>query len=434
MNKIYLAGIGFRPLDNGAKKVVLNSRIILASNRLFEVFKGYDEFEKVRDRIVVINNINEMVGFISSNLPSRTITLLASGDPLFFGIGRKLIAEFGKDRVEIFPDLSSIQVAFSRIKELWDDALFISLHGGATAAKSRGMGAVIEDIPELLEKHPKIAILTDKENNPAAIARGVLDAFPIAHLVSLSMHVCERLGYPDEKITEGTVEDIAEMSFSAPNVVIIQRAGCGTQIIDTHHPESETCAFDSDSPFGLRDDEIQHEKGMITKDEIRAVTIHKLRLPQKGIFWDIGAGSGAISIEAARLSPRLSVFAIERDQAQIAHIRENSTRFNLPNVEIIQGEAPEAVKGLPPPYRVFIGGSGGRLAEIVESIHEKMPRGLVVINAATLETLNEAMLCLEDRGFQVAVTQVSISRSKVIGHKRRLSALNPVFIVRGKRA
>ena len=174
MTKIHVIGIGYKPLDKGAREVILNSSVILASNRLFEVFQGYKEYEKVKDKVKVINNVDETIKFIHSSLVTRhssLITLLASGDPLFFGIGRRAVREFGKDIVKILPDLSSIQMAFAKIREPWDDAFLMSLHGGPDPEKRRRLPYEITDIPSLLQRYHKIAILTDKENNPAKIAR-----------------------------------------------------------------------------------------------------------------------------------------------------------------------------------------------------------------------------------------------------------------------
>ncbi|MFZ6007944.1 MAG: precorrin-6y C5,15-methyltransferase (decarboxylating) subunit CbiE [Nitrospirota bacterium] len=421
-NKLYVIGIGYKPLDKKAREIISRAGVILASNRLFEIFKGYDEFEAIKDKVKVINNVNETINFIHSLLrhsstPASPIVLLASGDPMFFGIGRRAVKEFGRDMVEILPDLSSVQIAFSRIKEPWDDAFLMSLHGGPDPEKRRRLPYTINDIPSLLQRHNKVAILTDRENNPSEIAK-ILNLSPIAHSLLPVMYVCERLGYQDEKITEGSPEEIAGMTFSEPNVVIIQRSAINSQ--------------SSATAFGLKETEISHSKGLITKDEVRAVTIHKLRLPQRGVLWDIGAGSGSVSIEAARLYPELKVFAVEKDKEQINHIRENKERFNSLNIEIISGEAPDALINLPSPDRVFVGGTSGRLKEIIDFI-SSMDCKHIVINATTIETLNEAIQHLGSNGFEPEVSEISIARSKDIAGKRHMSALNPVFVIKGEK-
>lgn len=428
MSKLYVIGIGYRPFDKTTKDIISNASIILASNRLFEVFKRYEEHEAVKDKVKVINNVDETIEFIRAELPSfRTIVLLASGDPMFFGIGKRVVREFGKDNVEIIPDLSSIQLAFAQIKEAWDDAFLISLHGGPDPEKRRRLPYEIKDIPFLLKKHNKIAILTDKENNPVKIAQTLLESVALSHCrtVALKIFVCEKLGYDDENVIEGAPEEIANKTFKEPNVVVIKS--------EVRGQKSEVRGEESEVRFGLTEDEIAHSRGLITKDEVRAITIHKLRLPERGVFWDIGTGSGSLSIEVSRLYPELKIFAIERDKEQINHIRENKERFNSLNIEIISGEAPDVLINLPSPDRVFIGGSGGRLKEIVDFISDIMQSGIVVINATQLETLGEALKNLNNKGFEVDVLQLSISRMKKIGEGNYLSALNPVFIIKGER-
>ncbi|MFH1014458.1 MAG: precorrin-6Y C5,15-methyltransferase (decarboxylating) subunit CbiT, partial [Nitrospirota bacterium] len=159
----------------------------------------------------------------------------------------------------------------------------------------------------------------------------------------------------------------------------------------------------------------------------------KLRLPQKGVLWDIGTGSGSVSVETARLYPEIKVFAVEKDEEQIKNIKENRIKFDATNIEIIKGQAPDVLINLPAPDRVFIGGSGGRLKEIINIISNKMTSGIVAINATTIETLNESIQYLENNGFKVEVSEVSISRAKIISGRRHMSSLNPVFVITGEK-
>ncbi len=424
-NKLSVVGIGYRPLGKRAQELVRAADVILASSRLFEVFQQYAEFEAVKDRIKVINKVPDTIAFIRewfSQPAVRPFVLLASGDPFFFGIGRRMIEEFGSELVEIFPDLSSVQTAFARINVPWDDAFFISLHGGPDIAKRRKLPYEISDIPWLIERHGKMGILTDRENNPSVVAKALHSARRTPHS-ELIMHVCERLGYPDEKITRGTPGEIAGKSFPDPNVVIIIRQESGA-------PDR---GAGRRVRFGLKEDDIQHERGLITKDEVRAVTIHKLCLPQDGVLWDIGSGSGAVSLEAARLCPGLRVIAVEKERERTETIRTNIRRYHAGNVEIVHGPAPDALRDLPAPDRVFIGGSGGNLGDIIRRVNEKMSAGIVVINAASLDTLGAALAALDANGFSAEVAEISVSRSKVVAGKRLMSALNPVFIIRGEK-
>ena len=420
-NKLFLIGIGYRPLGTRAREIVKEAEILLASTRLLDVFKRYEEYEAVKDRIRVINKVPATIGFIRecfSRAQVPSVVLLASGDPFFFGIGRRIIEEFGKEQVEILPDLSSMQEAFARINVPWDDAFCISVHGGPDIAKRRALPYEMSDIPRLLERHGKIGILTDRENNPGVIAR-ILQSASGDRQSEITMHVCERLGYPDETVRSGSVEEFGAMTFADPNVVIVQRTEDRKQATEIR--------------FGLKEDEIQHERGLITKDEVRAVTLHKLRLPLEGVFWDVGSGSGSISLEASRLCPALQIFAVEKDQQRINTIKTNMQRYNARNVEVILGSAPDALTDLPAPDRVFIGGSSGKVGDIVRLINEKMPSGIIVINAVTLETLNDSLSSLDQSLFSVEISEISVSRSKVVAGKRQMNALNPVFVAKGER-
>lgn len=415
MDKIYVIGIGYRPLTEQGRRLVDRAKVILASERLREVFAGYAEYQACQDKVLLINNVEETLAFLADQLAGGgdklPAVLIASGDPLFFGIGRLALERFGPDRVEILPDLSSIQIAFAGIKEPWDDALLMSLHGGPFPRKRRKLPYGPDDLAQLLLRHPKIAILTDGVNNPAVIARA------LSKESDVKIYVCQRLGYADESIAVGTPEEIAGKTFAEPNVVIVKRGG--------ELPPG-------DGGFGLREEEIHHQRGLITKDEVRAVALHKLRLPARGVLWDIGAGSGAIAIEAARLCPGLKVFAVERDEDQAALIRQNTIRHGVANLSLIRGEAPEALMDLPAPDRVFIGGSGGRLPEII-TLAAKRGAPLIVVNAATIDTLNDAVAALEGMGYEVDISQISVARARKIAGKRGFTALNPVFVIAGVR-
>ena len=227
MNRINIIGIGFRPLEKKAKEAVLKSDVVLVNERLLETFKDYDEYEAARGKIKVLKDIYETKAYIRDNYNNQTIALIAVGDPMFFGIGRVIVEEFGKDTMEVYPDLSSVQVAFSRIKEPSSNAFFMSLHGGPDPKKRRKLEYEITELPGLLQQHGKIAILTDRVNTPQTIAEELLKLPASSRdevtspLHDVRMYVCEKLGYFDEKITEGTPEEIAEISFEHPNVVII---------------------------------------------------------------------------------------------------------------------------------------------------------------------------------------------------------------------
>lgn len=405
MSKLYVIGIGFRPLSDRASEIVLNSQELIASNRLLEVFKFYKEYEAVKDRIVINQSIVDLLDYVHKHRHNKRLCLLASGDPMFFGIGRRLATEIPASELEIIPDLSSVQVAFNRINEAWDDAFMISLHGGPVPDIRRKLEYEPSEIAHLLRLHQKLAILTDNVNNPTVIAKHLLN------VRGISITVCERLGYPDERVLTDTPQVISKMEFKDPNVVIIRQM---------KEALSRGILF-TEANF-------KHKKGMITKDEIRAVVIQQLSLQGARVLWDIGAGSGAISIEAGQSYPHLKVYAVEKDPEMAEIINENIAYFEATNVNVSLGDA--LAVSLPTPERVFVGGSTGRLAEIIELIHAKMPKGIVVLTAVKLETLHLAVEALQRYGFEVNVSQVLASRLVQLS---RLEAINPVFVIRGIR-
>ena len=423
MARLTIIGIGHKPLEQRAKEAIASARAILGSRRLCEVFARYGEFEKAKERLTRIDSVDETMRFIREafSAGAEELVLLGSGDPLFFGIGRRAVEEFGRDAVEIIPDLSSLQAAFSRAKEAWDDALFVSLHAGPDPVKRRRLRYDLADIPRLLDAYPTIGILTDRENSPSVIASFLCE--PGRSAPSLLLYVGERMGYPDERVVAGTPEEIARQSFEEPNVLIVKRtAATASDALLERQPQ-----------FGLREEEIRHSRGLITKDEVRAVSIHALRLPQEGVLWDIGSGSGAVSLEAGRLSPYLKVYSVERNEEQIRHMKENRSLFAVWNMTVVAGAAPGVLGSLPTPDRVFIGGTGGKTREVIDAVSQRMKGGIVVINAATLETLDRSVTSLEKNGFQVKISQVSVARTKKLGPGRLLAAQNPVFVVTGER-
>lgn len=228
MSTVFVVGIGYRPLPRRARAVLLESSCILASERLLEVFRRYDEFDAVRDKVRVLSGVDETFSAAREALGvtggGLSVTILGDGDPLFFGIGARVIEEFGRESVEIIPDLSSVQVAFSRIGEPWGGALLMSLHRGPCPERRRRVEYEREEIPSLLLRHGRVAVLTDSENTPSMIARELVASSELSSdRGEVSVHVCERLGYDDEKITSGSPEEMAQKEFSLPNVVILIR-------------------------------------------------------------------------------------------------------------------------------------------------------------------------------------------------------------------
>lgn len=359
--------------------------------------------------LLPITPIQEALTTIEERLASMDVAVLASGDPLFFGIGRTLINRFGRDRLEIIPALSAMQYGCSRFQETWDDAVLLSFHGRHD-----------NNITARIMRHDKVFCLTDQTNSPAVIAQAVIAACRAIGdneiLAAYTAWVGENLGQEDETITRGGLAEIASGTFSDLNIMLLTRPV---------RPKSAP-------NFGLQETEINHSRGLITKDEVRAATLHQLRLPERGVLWDVGAGSGSISLEAARLNPALAVYAVERHWDELANIRANCRKFGVYNITIVGGEAPQALTDLPDPDRVFVGGSGGNLAGIIATAASRLKEdGRVVVNGVIEKTRTKVPGLLQDQGLQVSITEMTIRRSTYPGGEE--TTMNPIAIMVGKR-
>jgi precorrin-6Y C5,15-methyltransferase (decarboxylating) len=370
---------------------------------------------------IPIAPVEEMIYELAVALKDGDVALLASGDPLFFGIGRTLLERFGPERIRIFPALSAVQLACTRFKMPWDDLALISLHGRASSALAG----------RILSK-PKVMLFTDHRNSPDRIAADLLAVLEehgdYNRINRIRIRVAENLGLKEERLRRGTLAEITGQEFAPLNMMLIEQDAGGDA--GGEQPESA----DDDFVFGLQEDEIAHSRGLITKDEIRAVILHRLRLPATGVLWDVGGGSGSISLEAARLCPDLAVYTVEQKREGQENIRANITRYNLYNINLICGQAPEALAGLPAPDRVFIGGSKGLLAEIIPPCADRLTaRGRIVASAVLKNTAEQLPLLMAANGLEVDSRTVAVTREKIryTDYGEPGILLNPITIITG---
>ncbi|MDD5758672.1 MAG: precorrin-6y C5,15-methyltransferase (decarboxylating) subunit CbiE [Desulfobulbaceae bacterium] len=406
MPNLYLIGIDAQNLSQSAREILGHSTCVFCTERLRQMLCDFP------GEIMPISPLSEALLRMAISLERGDIAVLASGDPLFFGIGRTLLQRFGKERVVIRPALSSMQLAFSHCREPWEDAAFLSLHG-------RGD----KDILPTLLRQKKLFLLTDQKHQPQSIAaeisRGLTGLGIPNH--DCQIMVAENLGLTGERITHGSPEQVEKQHFSDLNVMILR--------LLVKEERTQTIG-----PLGLQESEIQHSRGLITKDEVRAAILHRLRLPTTGVFWDIGAGSGSISCEAARLCPGLTVYAIERHDSEQANILANRKTFRLANLHLIPGLAPEALRNLPAPDRVFIGGSGGQLPTIVETVSTRLnAHGIIILSAVTESTRQMAPGLFHQHGLQVEIATISVSRETYPPLASRTITLNPITLITGSK-
>ncbi|MRR34106.1 precorrin-6y C5,15-methyltransferase (decarboxylating) subunit CbiE [bacterium] len=398
--KIYLVGAGIEGWEGfGARAIeVINSAdLLIGHQRLLDIFPDFKGEKQT------FGDLSVMLDFLKTT--DQRVVVLSSGDPNFFGIARFMLRNLPKERIEIFPNVTSIQYAFARIKEPWDDAIFLSVHG-------RGLKGAIDRIIAA----DKAAVLTDEKNSPAAIARELINRGAEGY----DVYLCEDLGLPTEKFTRTDVRGLVELASSPLNILILIKAW---------EPNLANYPL-----MGISDDHFATARKLITKQEIRAVTLAKLQLQNDLVLWDIGAGSGSVAIEAGNLMPNGKVFALEKNAQYLSFIRENLSKFSSKNVMLVEAYAPEGIDDLPNPDRVFIGGSGGMLEDIIDAVDRRLkPDGIIVLNAVTLDTLTKSVEFLEDHGYAVEVTCVNVAKTVALTEYKMFEAHNPVYVISARR-
>ncbi len=334
------------------------------------------------------------------------VVVLASGDPGFFGIVRLLGERFAGEDLCVIPARSSVTLAFARAGLHWDDAPVVSAHG------RQPRRAV-----NVCRAFSKVAVLTSPTFGPAELARDLGDT-------DRTFVVCEKLGEPDERVFRGGAEEIAEAEWNDPNVVLV---------LDEARLAGErgwvSFGAEGRGPWALPERAFEHRSGMITKKETRALVLARLGPDPGDLVWDVGAGSGSVAVECARLGA--AAIAIERDPESCERIERNAARHGV-RVRVVQGEAPAALDGLPVPDAVFVGGSGGGFEEIVGLAAGRALRA-VVLTLVGLERVAPAAGILERAGFEVETTLLQASRVKGIGSLHRLVPETPIFVVCGGR-
>ena len=363
------------------------------------------------------------LGRYLSHHSDPTVVILTSGDPLFFGLGRLLLSAFPEDWLWFYPHPSSVQLAFSRLKLPWQDARLISALGRSFDALTLA----------LQQNAAKYAVLTDIIHHPVAIAR-LIESLDLP--VSYQLWVCENLGGSEERVrqfipaalaqTDGQVSAFAPLNV----VVLVGQTGAVDGVDCSQLP-----------PFGLKDScflTFPDRPGLMTKREVRILALAELALLPEQTLWDIGAGTGSLSIELARLQPSAQIYALEKTAMGASLIQQNCDRFGVNSVQVIHGAAPQALERLPAPDRVFIGGSGGNIAAVLKLCGDRLhPGGRIVAAIATVETLAEVSLWLQNlsksnlSGFNWnhQLLQVQLSRSVAVGDFTRFAPLNPVTLL-----
>jgi precorrin-6Y C5,15-methyltransferase (decarboxylating) len=385
-----------KTLSSESLDQIEKAEVLIGGTRCLDAFPGPQGI-----RIPLKGSVGDVLKRAGQEMKAgKKVVVLADGDPLFFGIGKKVVEAVGSDRVVLHPNLTALQAAAARIGLSWNRVKTVSLHGRKD----------LRPLLRALVDADHVGVYTDGVNHPAAVAeelhrRGV-------H--TFRMWVFENLWQKDERIGVYALDASKGKDFSALNFLILERTGV---------PEIPL-------RLGLSDDDFQHEKGLITKQEIRAVGLSLLGIQPQHTVWDLGAGCGSVAVEASFLAREGAVYAVERDPARLGMIRENIRRTGAYAVEVVGCEMPDGLDPLPDPDRVFIGGGLGQGKEVLARALDRLkPGGRMVLHLVLLGSLSRAKLFLEEKGCPCTVSQIQVSRSRRLAGDDRLEALNPVYVL-----
>jgi precorrin-6Y C5,15-methyltransferase (decarboxylating) len=408
--RIHIVGIGDDGIDGltaHARSLIDHAEVLIGPAALLDKIPARDV-----KRVTVGGDIEELKRAVAE-LGDRPAVMLAGGDPLFYGISRFLTESFGKDRFEVVPHVSSMQLAFARVKESWDDAYLSNL---ATQSLDR--------VVDSIRTAERVGLFTTEAISPSVVAEALLDR----RIDYFTAYVCENLGTPDETVTQGDLASIREQSFGPMNVmVLVRRQGAADRPSGSERRRL----------FGNPDDlflQSRPKRGLLTPAEVRCIALAELDLSPASIVWDVGAGSGSLAIEAAAIASRGKVFAIEMDAEDYGLMIENAKMFDVPALAPVHGRAPEAWQDLPDPDAIFVGGSGRMVPDLVAAAVKRLrPGGSIVVNVSSPDNLVAVQAKIDQAKLRSDVRMINIARGQYQLDRVRFEALNPTFLVLGRK-
>ena len=389
-------GIDFRDLPPSVLGCIEQSDLLVGGQRILDHFP-----DTAALKMAIKAPLDKVVAdLIRARDQGQKVTVLADGDPLFFGIGRRLVRELGPDRVEVHPGVTVLQEAASRLKTPWEGISTVSLHGRSA----------ILPLLQTISRSELTGVFTDQTWTPAVIAQALIES----GARDFRMHVFETLNSDQERVQELELHEAVRHESRSPNFVILRR---------TREP-------DVTLRLGTPDESFVHQQGLITKKEIRVLGLSTLEISKGSTVWDIGAGCGSVALEASLLAGHGQVLAVEEDPVRADQIRQNRARTGAFAVQVVNRPAPDCFASLPQPDRIFIGGGMGSNPHLMdEALGCLQIAGRLVAHFTLMGSLQAGMDTARrhDRPFEV--TQVMISRSRPLGRDIRLDPLNPIFIL-----
>lgn len=392
--EITLVGIGMgseKSRTREAAEAVRGADLLIGARRMVQSCVG-------RGQDVYVEYDSEKIGnYIRLHPEYEKIAIVLSGDTGFYSGARKLLQVLG-NQVKVICGISSPVYFMSRIQKTWDDTILTSVHGKHT------------ELVGLIRRHKKVFSILGTSDGIAELAERLI----ASGLKNVRMYTGERLSYEDEKIRQGGPEDFLGYEADSLSVVYVENSDY-EKLPVTH---------------GISDSAFLRDKVPMTKEEVRTVSLSKLRLYEDSVCYDIGAGTGSVSIEMAVRAFSGKVYAIEKKPLAVEVLKKNKAKFGVGNLEIIEGLAPEAMEDLEPCTHAFIGGSSGNMKEIIRLLLKKNPCVRIVINCIALETLSEALQCLKELPLtDTEIVQIAASKAKSVASYHMMMGENPIYII-----
>ena len=332
---------------------------------------------------------------------AENAVLIYSGDTGFYSGASSMMEKLEAlgVRARVLPGLSSIQLLAAALGRPWQGWNLVSAHG-----------RTCDPVAECMQGRPTFFLTGGSEDPATLCAQLAAEGFGDVQGV-----VGQCLGTPEEKLFRGSVKELAAGRFNSLSVLLVEAA----EVLPRRAP-------------GLPDEAFERGDVPMTKQEVRAAVLAKLAVRPEDILWDVGAGTGSVSVELALAAPRGRVYAVECRPEGCALIKANREKFRTRNLVLVEGLAPAALSDLPAPDAVFIGGSKGSLAAIVDAALDKNPDARICVSAIALESLSAAVAALTAKGRTVQVSQIAVSRAKAVGGLHLMMAQNPIYLITGE--
>lgn len=392
-------GIGMGTLDtltHEAAETIRNADILFGAKRILESVEHMPDLLRDDQERVEEYRSAQIAKYLSTRTNLTRIVILMSGDVGFYSGARLVQDAFPDEKIDYYCGISSVVYFASKVPTAWQDAKLLSAHGRSL------------NLLNCVQRYPKIIMIVSGVEDVRAICQELVEA----EMTYVHVTVGTNLSYPEETVTSGTPEDFLQAETTGLHIMLLENPQANHIIVP-----------------GMSDETFVRGKVPMTKEEIRILSVAKLQLTEDSIVYDVGAGTGSVSMECARLCTNGTVYAVERNPEGIALIRENSKKLRLSNVKAIEGLAPEALMDLPAPTHAFIGGSAGNMGEILDVLRAKNPSVRIVINTIALESISEVMQLLKERGYDADIVQISAAKSRVLGRYHMMTGLNPVYII-----